>query len=94
MADTWRDRDADSGLRLAHWLAESDNRDFLHDRWNDPILGTVWTVELIDDGERVASGRDHHLDEAWIKALESLDILNSTHHAPREREGATWQEIL
>lgn len=81
MADTWRDRNADSGLRLAHWLAESEERNFRHDRWNDPLLGTVWTVELIDDGERVASGRDHHLDEAWIKALESLVAIGSSTNA-------------
>lgn len=75
--DTWRDRNADSGLRLAHWLSESDERNIRHDRWNDPLLGTVWTIELVDDGERVASGRDHHLDEAWVKALESLDATRS-----------------
>jgi hypothetical protein len=72
IADTWRDPDADSGLRLDHWLSESEDRDVVLRRWRDSILGPTWTVDLLDGGQRVASGRDRHLDDAWTQALRAL----------------------
>jgi hypothetical protein len=70
--DTWRDLDADSGIQLDSWLGESSDRNLRAQRWNDPILGTVWTVDLVEGMMRVASGRSRHLNEAWESALSEL----------------------
>ncbi len=70
--DTWRDPDADSGLRLDNWLAESEQRNVLLTRLRDPDTGTRWRVVLTDGTETVANETDRHLEDAWIKALDRL----------------------
>jgi hypothetical protein len=70
--DTWRDPDADSGLRLDNWLGESEQRNVLLTRLRDPDIGTRWRVVLTDGTETVANETDRHLEDAWIKALDRL----------------------
>jgi hypothetical protein len=85
IADTWRDPDADSGLRLDHWLSESEDRDVVLRRWRDPIIGTTWTVDLIEGRVTVASGRNRHLEEAWEQALRALASATP-------ETGTDWQD--
>jgi hypothetical protein len=65
--DTWRDPNADSGLRLDHWLNESDTRWIEMSR-----IDGRWHVALIDGHNVAARTENAHLDEAWVQALDRL----------------------
>lgn len=81
MFERWRDPDTDSGLRLAHWLAESDERDVRIERSSDE-LGPVWTVELLEGVRVVVSCRGNALEITWLHAIESADDQTDTIGAP------------
>jgi hypothetical protein len=69
--DTWRDKDADSGLRLDHWLNET--QDAIRTlRMSRDGTGFGWTVVLLEGHVEVECGHDWHIDQAWSKALDKL----------------------